>query len=97
MITSIEFPEAVLLEAHRHSTIHGLEIDSSAICGCFYCLGTYVPSEITEWLDDRIYGQAGQTALCPRCGIDSVIGSAAGFPITAEFLRAMRERWFEDT
>ena len=33
-------------------------------------------------------------ALCPSCGIDSVIGDASGFPITEEFLVAMEARWF---
>jgi len=34
------------------------------------------------------------TALCPRCGIDSVIGSASGYPITADFLLMMRKYYF---
>ena len=41
-----------------------------------------------EWVD------AGTTMLCPYCEIDSVIGSASGYPITAEFLDAMRRHWF---
>jgi len=28
------------------------------------------------------------------CGIDSVIGSASGYPITTEFLESMNRRWF---
>jgi hypothetical protein len=35
------------------------------------------------------------TADCPRCGIDAVIGSASGFPITSEFLSSMNGRWFQ--
>jgi acetone carboxylase gamma subunit len=38
----------------------------------------------------------GRTAVCPRCGIDSVIGSAAGYPLTREFLSAMEQYWFGD-
>jgi hypothetical protein len=53
----------------------------------------FQPNEITEWCDEDSMG-AGQTALCPRCGIDSVIGSASGFPLTPEFLEAMNRRWF---
>lgn len=34
------------------------------------------------------------TALCPRCGIDSVIGSPSGYPVTPEFLGRTREHWF---
>jgi hypothetical protein len=96
-MTDVGVLETALLEAHRHSTLNAREIASSTICGCFYCREMYVPAEVTEWIDDTIHGQEGRTALCPKCGIDSVIGSAAGFPITAEFLAAMRERWFERT
>ena len=53
----------------------------------------YSPREIEEWVDADETGE-GQTALCPRCGIDSVIGSASGYPITKEFLEAMNRRWF---
>ena len=51
------------------------------LCGYFYCLAIYVPSEITEWVDED------QTAMCAKCGIDSVIGAASGYPVTAEFLQ----------
>ena len=47
-----------------------------------------VPDEISEWIDD------GQTAVCPKCPVHSVIGSASGFPISPEFLHRMHERWF---
>jgi acetone carboxylase gamma subunit len=36
----------------------------------------------------------GQTALCPECGIDSVIGDASGYPITEAFLGKMKTFWF---
>ena len=34
------------------------------------------------------------SAICPRCGIDSVIGDAAGYPLTTEFLSRMKAYWF---
>ena len=74
--------------AHKHCVRHRAEIEVSDLCGCFYCLSTFVPSEIMEWTDD------GQTALCPRCPVDAVLGSASGLPITREFLARMHERWF---
>jgi hypothetical protein len=67
------------------------EIEASQICGCFYCCSIYPPSEIVDWIGD----QNDLTADCPRCGIDAVIGSASGFPITSEFLSLMNERWFQ--
>ena len=30
----------------------------------------------------------------PKCDIDSVIGSASGFPIDARFLKQMELHWF---
>jgi len=75
--------------AHKSSSGHRDVILRSDLCGCFYCSAVFKPSEIVEWIDD------GQTALCPKCTVDSVIGSASGWPIADEFLRAMHARWFE--
>ena len=44
------------------------------------------PWEITVWIDDP----AG-TAVCPYCGMDSVIGEASGYPITHKFLQRMQK------
>ncbi len=79
--------------AHERSIFHKSEIISSEICGCFYCLETFPPSEIEEWTDQD-FEDKEETALCPKCGIDSVIGSASGFPITKEFLLRMHNHWF---
>lgn len=80
--------EEALLAAHHHSCQHLDELLASDICGCFQCLEIFPPGRISEWIDH------GQTALCPRCGTDSLIGSAAGFPLTRAFLREMRRHWF---
>lgn len=74
--------------AHKHSSNHRDAILESSICGCFYCCRTYPPTTIQKWTD------AGQTALCPNCGIDSVIPDVAGFPLTPEFLAQMKAHWF---
>jgi hypothetical protein len=79
--------------AHGHSANHREDITRSEQCGCFYCLAIFAPSQITEWADTDSEG-IGRTALCPKCGIDSVIGSASGIPITGEFLDKMRRHWF---
>lgn len=77
-----------IVAAHEHSSDHREEILASDVCGCFYCMQIYSPREIREWVDD------GKTAVCPKCGIDSVIGSASRFDISGEFLRSMKEYWF---
>jgi hypothetical protein len=75
--------------AHNHCGGHREEILISSICGCFYCLSTFIPQAIQEWTDKDT------TAICPHCGIDAVIGSESGYPITKEFLTEMYNRWFD--
>ena len=79
-----------VIEAHRFSSNHMPELKKDKKCGCFYCLAIYAPSEITEW----IIGDRRGTAICPKCGVDSVIGESSGFPLTEEFLSQMKEYWF---
>ena len=80
------------IQAHEHASLHRDEIERSEICGCFYCLAIFTPDAIERWLNDR--GGTGQTALCPECGIDSVLGSASGFPLDKTLLTRMHQHWF---
>ncbi len=82
--------ETEILEAHDHCNHNYKEIQESEICGCFYCLKTFPPSEIIEWLGLNF---SKDSAVCPKCGIDSVLGSASGYPITHEFLGRMKKYW----
>ena len=79
-----------IIKAHTHSINHRKNIELDSTCGCFFCLEIFHPKEIVEWIQDRL----DETALCPYCDIDSVIGESSGYPITKEFLTAMRKHWF---
>jgi hypothetical protein len=68
------------------SVRHRAAILASDLCGCYYCQQTFPPAAIEEWVDD------GKTALCPKCGIDAVIGGAP----TAEGLARLYRQWFGD-
>lgn len=84
------------ITAHHFSSGHMEALKKDAVCGCFYCLRIFNPSEIEEWIiDDNPIDKNG-TAICPHCGIDSVIGESSGFPITTDFLRGMRKYWFDE-
>ncbi len=85
------FPEDVR-SAHAHSASHRGEVMASHRCGCFYCCSTFAPQQIEEWVDE-VDGQ-GQTALCPMCGVDSVIGDHSGLTLSPAFLSRMRAYWF---
>ena len=87
-----KFP-ADIREAHKHSIRHRGEVLASTICGCFYCTAMFPPVAVKDWIDQDADG-VGQTALCPQCGIDSVIGDRSGFLTGPEFLTEMKKYWF---
>lgn len=76
--------------AHKRCSLHRDVMEKSATAGCFYCLAVFPPTEVKEWID----GQT--TALCPKCGIDSVIPSTPEFPVDEDVLRQMEAHWFAD-
>ena len=79
--------------AHDFSRNHKAELEKDRLCGCFYCLSIFEPREIEEWIVDP-QGDPKGTAICPYCGIDSIIGESSGYPITKEFLQEMNVYWF---
>jgi hypothetical protein len=86
---------AALHDSHRHSSWHRREIAASTRCGCFHCGWVFGAPEVDAWVDSDEQG-VGQTALCPRCGIDSVIGDASGLAVADdEWLEALRRFWFD--
>jgi hypothetical protein len=64
------------------------EIAFANKCGCYSCLAVFDKKEIKEWTD------GGETALCPRCSIDSVIAEGTGFDLSEENLRKANQYWF---
>jgi hypothetical protein len=84
-----------IIAAHKASSCHRSQLLSGdVVCGCFYCCQIFAPSAITEWVDEDDSG-VGQTAMCPLCGVDSIIGSCSGYPITTDFLKRMKSHWFD--
>src|ERR671937_1394364 len=82
-----------IVRAHKHHRNRD-EVLRSQTCGCFYCLGIYPPSRIEDWV--HVGPTSTWAAICPRCGINSVIGSDSGYPVTKEFLAKMRAYWFRE-
>ncbi len=79
-----------VIKAHDYSINNKSALLKDNKCGCFYCNKIFSPTEITQWIEDKI----DDTAICPFCCIDSVIGESSGFPITKEFLMMMHDYWF---
>ena len=74
--------------AHQHSSRHRAEIEASARCACFFCFRSFASADIKTWVDGN------QTALCPRCGVDAVIGNASKHRLDDVFLRGMHQHFF---
>lgn len=78
-----------LKAAHEASFKNKEIILRSEVCGCFSCLKTFAPGEVSfcKETDDQ------ETAWCPYCDMDTVLGDASGYPITEEFLKAVQDEW----
>lgn len=74
--------------AHICSSYNRKQLSKTKLCGCFYCLKMFDPKLIVTWCDDD------QTAICPFCGIDSIIYDSKTYPISKTFLEQMRKYWF---
>lgn len=57
-------------------------------CGCFHCMALFPAGAVAAWTDE------GETALCPRCGMDAVVPAEALRLGVAE-LADLRRRWFK--
>ena len=90
--------DADLRAIHHFSSGHRELLAQSERAGCFYCGAEFAPSEIADWIDGApvTTGETtvGVTALCPRCGIDAVLPSAAPIRWDASLLTEMRAFWF---
>lgn len=73
------------------------EIEQSELAGCTSCGAIFNPSsQDVEYLgedDDEDDYRELDFALCPYCGVDSLIGSARGIPITEGFIAAATDYW----
>jgi hypothetical protein len=83
-----------VVNAHTHCINHREDLFRSERCGCFNCLASFPPGAIENWTDE--VAGVNVTAFCPKCGLDSVIGAASGYPIEDWFLRRMQEHWCRD-
>ena len=79
---------ALLEDARKHASKHREEVEGSGRCGCFFCFRTFPPSLIKSWID------SDQTALCPSCGVDAVLGSNSSHRLDEMFLRKMHQQYF---
>lgn len=60
-------------------------INTRQKCGCINCQ--------TIFYSDQIKDINFMTVICPYCSTENVIGESSGYPISKDFLNAMKEYW----
>lgn len=80
--------EAQFKKLHTYSTHNRKLIAVSNKCYCFYCKAVLDRSEITDYADN------GQTAICPKCGIDAIIADSIEETVDEKIIADMHEYWF---
>lgn len=82
-----KYDEKEMRKAHKFTHSNLWYLSENQTCRCIYCLEEFESNEIDDYtLDD--------TALCPRCGIDAVIGEKSGCIITKEEAEEFYEFFF---
>ena len=82
-MTDIATETATYTSAQTYASQHRIAVQASESCACFSCFARFAPAQIVKWIDES------QTALCPTCGLDSVLGAASGARMDEGFLRKL--------
>ena len=77
---------------YSHSIRNEESILKSDSCGCFHCISIFPVGDVKS-SEMMVEKDGVKTAICPICGIDSVLGDAS-VEITAEILEALNEYYF---
>lgn len=67
-------------------------LKQSNCCGCYYCQNIFNPDRIYMWYNDRV-----QTAICPYCKKDKVIGDyGLNHEISVNFLIEIKAYFYNE-
>lgn len=64
-------------------------LEKAEQCGCYYCIEVYEPKLIECWVD--------KTAVCPKCGIDSVVPYDVSLDESLEKFKQKLDKWYEES
>lgn len=76
-----------LQRSYAHSRLNRQFMTPGTACRCFHCLRVFPADEISHGTDD------GKTALCPHCGVDSVLPGGAD-QLTDDPIRQLHATYF---
>ena len=79
-------------DEHKKSFKNAAAVRQSTKCGCFNCQRIFDANKVIDFVTER---DGQKTALCPYCGIDSVIQDF-NVEVTPALLKTMNREWFGD-
>lgn len=74
---------------HEYCNDNKDAISKSVMCGCCFCCEIYNSQQVCEYVDNNT------CALCPKCGIDSVLPDI-NCQVTIPLLVIMHKFWFNN-
>ena len=80
--------ESQMERLHAYASHNKKMIGKSNKCYCFYCKSVFENGEVETYLAEE------ETALCPKCGIDSVIPDSIDEKIDEAIISEMHDYWF---
>ena len=83
--------KTILKGYKSHSLNNEIEILRSKKCGCFFCVKTFDARKVSQWESGT---NGGASAICPECGMATVIGDASGVPLTKALLLEMSKEFY---
>jgi hypothetical protein len=84
------FSKEELKKAHSHSYKNKDELSKSNKCSCFHCFQTFHSKEIETYLGEY---DGKETALCPYCMFDTIIGDASGIELADDLIDALAYKY----
>lgn len=81
--------QKLIMEAPIYSMKNKRFIEESENCGCYNCMSVFSKHDITEWTDN------GQTAICPKCNVDSVLSQTYGIELDEKNLKTIHDYWMK--
>lgn len=76
-------------QAPKYSFKNRTDVEQSSKVGCYWCLNVLESKEIIEYTDADKNG-VGQTAICPKCGSDSILSMSY---VTSDDLKKIHEHF----
>ncbi len=83
--TKEEFPEIL-----KHTKDNEIDILRSKKCSCLFCRQSYDARKVSEWNNE----EKRISAICPECGMDTVVGDASGFNLDHDTLKAINQAYY---